>query len=408
MRSLRILVLPAKRYPCDHPMLGSVFASQLPERGHSVEWVMPSDNPSGTARWAGSRVHVVHTGTRSFLDAVLGSMAVARRALRAAGSRVDIVQVRNSVRLALLGMWIRRRHGAKLVFQLSFPDAERSIAMARAGRLSVPMVRVALGRARILLRRFVMRRADLVLAISDAMRDGLIAEGFDAEKVTAFPLGAEPMSAGPAELRRWRDKLGLADAPVITYLGAIAPERRLEFLIDVAEALERSHPEARWLLVGPSTDGEADRLKSLAISRGLDDVVRFVDPVPHAEVPALLGLASLTVSPIPPDPLFATSSPTKTVESLAAGRPVVGTPIPDQAALLEAGGGLVAPFEPKAFADVIALLLDDPELARSMGEWGRDLVVRTRSYDLLTDLLESRYQELVRVGSPVLSLSQTR
>ena len=91
------------------------------------------------------------------------------------------------------------------------------------------------------------------------------------------------------------------------------------------------------------------------------------------DVPAYVAAATLTVAAIPDDPLFRMASPTKTAESLAVATPVVGTPIPDQEALLtRSGGGVVSPFEVDAFADAVRSLLDDPTAARAMGVKGRD------------------------------------
>jgi glycosyltransferase involved in cell wall biosynthesis len=95
--------------------------------------------------------------------------------------------------------------------------------------------------------------------------------------------------------------------------------------------------------------------------------------------------------------LFTDSSPTKTVESLALGTPVVVTPVGDQAALVErTGGGVVAPFSADAFADAVAGLLDDPARAERMGSQARAAVLEFRSYDRLADELQSRLERLVR------------
>lgn len=84
-----------------------------------------------------------------------------------------------------------------------------------------------------------------------------------------------------------------------------------------------------------------------------------------------VGLASVTVSPIPTTALYLASSPTKAVESLALGVPVVGTPIPDQAESIAAsGGGSIAPFVEEPFAAAVAALLADPSAARQMGAEG--------------------------------------
>jgi glycosyltransferase involved in cell wall biosynthesis len=96
-------------------------------------------------------------------------------------------------------------------------------------------------------------------------------------------------------------------------------------------------------------------------------------------------------------PIYLVSSPSKTVESLAAGRPVVATTIPDQQTVVgESGGGLIAPYRPDAFADAVSALLSDPQRRGAMGAAGRNWVREHRSYEGLATTLELAYVEAIR------------
>ncbi len=314
--------------------------------------------------------------------------------------RFDIVQVRNSVTAGCLAVLLRRSTGARFVFQFSFPVLEALVAGSRDRRVPGPAVVAPAARLGIGVRRWLLRRADLVLAISEEMRLRLIAQGVAPDRVMAFPLGSElPRAPSKRQVERLREELGLSDAPVILYFGAIDRKRRLDFVVRVADRLRGLHPKARWVLVGPSSAGERDRLRRYAEELGLGQHVLLLGPVPRSEVPRYLGLPSVTVSPNPTTALYMASSPTKAVESLALGVPVVGTPIPDQAELIAAsGGGSVAPFEEEPFAAAVASVLADPASARRMGARGRRHVRAHRSYEKLAQAVEARYLALVPEG----------
>jgi glycosyltransferase involved in cell wall biosynthesis len=245
----------------------------------------------------------------------------------------------------------------------------------------------------------VLRRADLVLAISERMRADLVRDGIRPERVVAFPLGAPdhvpPPRGAVDDLRR---RLGGGDGPVVLYFGSIAPVRRLGFLIQVASIVRGLRPEVRWILLGAATSGEDRRLRALAEEFGVADRVLIAGPVPRDDVVTYLELSELTVSPIPPTELYLMSSPMKAVESLAAGRAVVATAIPDQAELIErSGGGVVASYEPNAFADAVVALLSDDERRHTAGASGRAYVKAHRSYLRLAADVDVAYRALLGI-----------
>lgn len=406
-RKLRILMIPTKRFPSDHPMLEVVYARLLPARGHDVTWFMQSATVSRPAitTWHGSTVHLEPwlegPSLRSAFRRRWGWFRLLAKAARLARRRpFDVIQVRNSVTAGCLALALRRETGARFVYQFSFPVLESLMAAAKEGRVRAPSARRMTSGAGLRVRGWLLRRADLVLAISEEMRRGLIAQGVAPDRVMAFPLGTElPRTPSKSRVERLRDELGLAGTPVVLYFGAIDPNRQLDFLVRVAGRVRRLHPEARWVLVGPASDGEGDRLRRYAEELGLGQHVLVLGPVPRSEVPRYLGLASVTVSPIPTTALYWASSPTKAVESLALGVPVVATPIPDQAELIAAsGGGCVPPFEEEPFAAAVAELLADPVRAKRMGARGRRHVRAQRSYEKLADAVEARYLAIGRNG----------
>ncbi|HEY7659050.1 MAG TPA: glycosyltransferase, partial [Actinomycetota bacterium] len=315
----------------------------------------------------------------------------------------DLIQVRNLTGAGCLALWLRRRTGARVVFQFSFPTLEGAIGDARRGERAMSWGRRLGARLAIPVRGWMLRRVDLVLAVSEAMREWLIEMGVDPHRVITIPLGAEMTDRAPGhDVAELRERLDLGDAPMALYAGAIAPARRLDVLIRAWARLVDRHGPATLVLVGPSSFGEADRLGDLAASLGVDTWLRVLAPVPRSEIPRFITAAAVAVSPLPPDPIYRVSSPTKTVEALALGCPVVVTPIRDQAELVEAsGGGLVAPFDAEALAGALACLMFDPERARAMGAAGRAFVERHRTYERIAERIEERYESLLgrdRVG----------
>ncbi len=84
-----------------------------------------------------------------------------------------------------------------------------------------------------------------------------------------------------------------------------------------------------------------------------------------------------------------------TLEALAAGTPVVSTPVSGMAGLLGGGAGIVAAdFAPETLAAAIAELVGDPARRTGMGAAGAKLVLERFSADEMVDAYVRRYRNL--------------
>ena len=401
-----LLMFPERRFPCDHAMLESVYTRALPSRGHRVTWVMkPAAGPGrGLATWNGTTVHLLagEPAEQGFPRPWASAQRIgsAIRLARRIASRqpIDIVQVRNELAGSYAALALRAQWGVPFVYQLSFPLVEPHLIQPDGDRTRLRAQRALTSVKRIAQRR-VLESADLVLAISDRMRAELIADGISPDKVMSFPLGFDAgHECDPGDGARIRRELGIEGKPTVIYVGALDRMRRLDFLLDAMLHVRRELPAAVLLLLGSARFQDDLRwLENQAAERGLEGTVRFLGAVPRAAVPRYLMAATLSVAPIPPIPAYLVSSPTKVVESLGMGVPVVANEeIPDQQSIIEeSGGGTCVSYSAEAFASAIVSYLRDPAAARMAGERGREYILRTRSYESLADAIEARYDDLL-------------
>ena len=90
-----------------------------------------------------------------------------------------------------------------------------------------------------------------------------------------------------------------------------------------------------------------------------------------------------------------------TLEALAAGTPVVSTPVSGMAGLLGGGAGIVAAdFTPQTLAAEIRALVQDPVRRTRMGAIGAKLVREHYSADEMVDAYERRYRALAPTMIP--------
>lgn len=150
------------------------------------------------------------------------------------------------------------------------------------------------------------------------------------------------------------------DDPRVVYVGHLTRARGVHEMVELGALLRsRSAGRLRVQLVGHA-DAEATALLTRALPG-----VEWLGFRPHAEAMTLVGGALAGLSLLHDEPNYRVSQPTKVVEYLAHGVPVVTTPLPRAAELVErTGAGVVVPFsggraDPRVVADAVLDLARD-------------------------------------------------
>lgn len=229
---------------------------------------------------------------------------------------------------------------------------------------------------------------DAVIVPSTAMRQRLQGYGVTAPMhilPTGIPLGRFAGGDGAA----FRKQYGIpADRPVALFVGRVAHEKNIGFLLDAMQHARSLRPDLLLLIAG---EGPAlDDLRSRARRQGLDGAVLFIGYLDrqHA-LPACYAAADVFV--------FASRTETQglvLLEAMAARLPVIALAEMGTTDILAPGrGGISPPAEPEAFGDVLVNLLDDPaarqrlaeEAPRYAAEWS-DTAMAARLMNLYREL----------------------
>jgi len=221
------------------------------------------------------------------------------------------------------------------------------------------------------LERFLYRHADLVVVNSPGFIDHVLARGV--KQVELIPNGADvamfdPQSKGD----EFRYKHGLEGKFVALYAGAHGMSNDLEVVLEAADLLDE-HKDIIIVLVGDGKDKPV--LEARAMEMGLSNL-KFIPPVPKNDMPETLAAADACIAILKPIPLYATVYPNKVFDYMAAGRPVVlaiDGVIKDVIETADAGIA-VPPGDPKALADALLSLIENPQQGIAMGNRGNAYV----------------------------------
>jgi glycosyltransferase involved in cell wall biosynthesis len=203
-----------------------------------------------------------------------------------------------------------------------------------------------------------LKRAARVIAVSEATRGELLARyRLPPGRVAVVPEAAAAHFAPPAApaLAEVRARYGLAH-PYVLFVGFLEPKKNLGTLLDAVASLRRrgAWGATELVIVGAPGWGPdpAPRVQAL----GLERTVRFLGPVPDADLPALYGGALAFAFPS-----LWEGFGLPVLEAMATGAPVAAS---NRGALPEitAGAALLADPEPEPFAEILGQLVGDAAL----------------------------------------------
>lgn len=242
-------------------------------------------------------------------------------------------------------------------------------------------------RAFLEIERRLARCTDVLIAISDEIRDELLDLGIGRpEQYRVIPLGFDlaPFLGVNGQVGVLRRAVGVGhDAPLVGIIGRLVPIKDHETALRAMTRL----PGVHLAVVG---DGELRwSLEARVRQLHLADRVHFTGWM--TDVAGVVSDCDVVVLTSRNE-----GTPVSLIEAAAAGRPVVATRVGGVCTVVEHGatGFLARSGDPEQFATMVQLLLDDPEARRRMGDAGRVHVRERFSQERLLRNIRDLYAEL--------------
>lgn len=231
---------------------------------------------------------------------------------------------------------------------------------------------------------FTLTRADHVIAVSEALRQSILALGVASEKVSVIANGVDLEKFPRIDRQTARAALGLEPgSKILLSIGGLNPVKGFDLLICAFGRLARQQANAHLRLVIVGDGPERSNLERLITEIGLQSQVRLVGTVAHGELyqwycaADLFCLASVSEG-----------RPNVILEAMACGVPVVATAVGGIPELLsDSSLGLLCSRDVDAMASQIKLALEktwDPELivtAARQHSWANTASDVTHVYD---------------------------
>ncbi len=302
----------------------------------------------------------------------------------------DVLHAHHPFYIGKLALYFKKKLGLPLVF--TYHTRYSDYARTYMSWLPQQFVRVLVMKAVV---RFI-NQCDAVTAAHETLKQELITYGVRTP-IFIVPPGVDTakFSHGDRAAARKRFGFGPKDQ-VLLYVGRLAREKNIYFLLRAYPRIHKKNPKAKLLLVGNGL--EENRLRRYARRHGFTREVIIASRETVATMPDVYASADL----------FIYASQTETygrviVEAMAAGLPIVALKGPSIVDLLKdrISGRIVFEQSPRRFAEIVREVLRDSKRAMLLGKQAQR---EARNYDskISWELLFGVYQTaLESVRGPV-------
>jgi len=235
--------------------------------------------------------------------------------------------------------------------------------------------------------RWKYRRAQRVVAVSEGVRQVLIAGGVVAANIDVIHDGVDPARVAAAGTSTLRAELGIpTDAVVYGIIAFLSEHKDHRSLLMAFQEVERALPQA-WLLI--AGEGElATELTALSNELGLHHC-RFLGF--RSDVAAILGALDIFVLTSHHEGLGSS-----VMDAMFAGLPVVATRVGGLPELVDDGvtGLLVPARDPAAISQALVMLGRDGAQARALGAAGKAKAERSFAAARMVEAYEAVYARM--------------
>lgn len=237
-------------------------------------------------------------------------------------------------------------------------------------------------------RKYRFDRMDGIIAISEQSRVPLIQAGIDAQKIevvrNCVDLSAFQPTSEPVHSTEY----------VVGIVGRIEPFKRQKAFVEIAAKVVAQYKKVRFHIIGSALETPEHRIYErevlqLIAKYGLQEFVHFTGH--RTDMPKAMQELNL---------LMTLSAGSVIAEAMAAGKPVIGTPVGSTAEMIIHGEtGYVVPLDPmEGIADKIVGLAKDPNRSVRMGRQGRIYAEEAFGVETHVQKVQEVYEKLLIKG----------
>jgi colanic acid biosynthesis glycosyl transferase WcaI len=303
--------------------------------------------------------------------------------------------------VGLAGLIVAKFKRTPFVFEVRdlWPESLEAVGASGSNSILINLLKQVAG--------LLYRHAAHIVVVTAPFKEHLERQwGVSKEKISVIINGVDHVSFSPqAKDDQVIQEFGLEGKFVVGYLGTIGNAHGIETLVHAAKILYDSDPQIVFFVVGEGADKKL--LQEMAAARKLTNI-RIFPGQPRLRMPSIISTSDLCLVLLKDAELFKTVIPTKMLEFMSCGRPVVAAVAGEAARCVEkaTGGICVAPGDSSAIVKAILALKNDGQMRRQFGANGRKFILSSAARDhtaqeyigLLQLIAKKSTENIVEIG----------
>ena len=241
-----------------------------------------------------------------------------------------------------------------------------------------------------LIEKYNLKHADFAITGNQDAKEILKKKGFQKSIEVLPQLGVDPEIFKKQDASHLNERLNL-NSFVIGFIGRLVWEKGLLTLIEAASKLDQQ--DYNILIVGRG-ELKADII-NLAEKLGISNKIRFVDTVPHSEVPDYLNCMDVLVLPSVTTKKWKEQFGHVLIEAMACEVPVIGSNSGEIPKVIGDAGLVFQEKNAKDLSEKLSTIVQDEKLRRKLAKEGRKQILENYTWKRIAGDTHKVYQHLI-------------
>jgi len=237
-----------------------------------------------------------------------------------------------------------------------------------------------------------LKLADITIATNESYKQ------VQMERAKRDPRTIFIVRNGPDKLRmspvQPSPRLKAMNKCILCYVGSLNPQDGVDYLLRSLRYLLNDLKRSDFHCVIMGTGDSLQDLRDLAGTLQLNGCVELTGFVSDEDLQSNLAAADICVDPDPSSPLNDVSTWIKIMEYMANAKPIVSFDLKETRFSAGEAAAYAKPNGESEFAEMIAHLMEQPELRRKMGTYGRQRVEQELQWTKVGQNLLTAYETL--------------